>query len=86
MGPEQTLRRDTLTDRLQFSVRVSFIFEKARSLYGPVQITTSRHINERKVQNAEQKPGRQMGPEQTLRHETLTDRRSPNGSRTNITA
>ena len=30
MGPEQTLRRETLTDRRQISVRVSFIFEKAR--------------------------------------------------------
>ena len=28
MGPEQTLRRETLTDRRQISVRVSFIFEK----------------------------------------------------------
>ena len=30
MGQEQTLRRETLTDRRQMSVRVSFIVEKTR--------------------------------------------------------
>ena len=28
MGPEQTLRRETWTDRREISVRVSFIFKK----------------------------------------------------------
>ena len=28
MGPEQTLRRETWTDRREISVRVSFIFNK----------------------------------------------------------
>ena len=32
MGPEQTLRRETWTDRRQISVRVSFIFKKIQNI------------------------------------------------------
>ena len=32
MGPEQTLRRETWTDRRQISVRVSLIFEKIQTM------------------------------------------------------
>ena len=31
MGPEQTLRRETWTDRRQIAVRVSFIFQKKQN-------------------------------------------------------
>ena len=33
MGPEQTLRRETWTDRREISVRVSFIFKKTQNMY-----------------------------------------------------
>ena len=33
MGPEQTLRRETWTDRREISVRVSFIFEKNKNVF-----------------------------------------------------
>ena len=32
MGPEQTLRRETWTDRREISVRVSFIFKKIQNM------------------------------------------------------
>ena len=32
MGPEQTLRRETWTDRREISVRVSFIFNKIQNM------------------------------------------------------
>ena len=32
MGPEQTLRRETLTDRREISVRVSFIFQQIQNM------------------------------------------------------
>ena len=32
MGPEQTLRRETLTDRREISVRVSFISKKIQDM------------------------------------------------------
>ena len=42
MGPEQTLRRETWTDRCEISVRVSFIFKQKQNMFffepGHVQI------------------------------------------------
>ena len=45
MGPEQTLRRETWTDRRQISMRVSFIFKKTKKkcvLFEP------RHVKKKK--------------------------------------
>ena len=33
MGPEQTLRRETWTDRREISVRVSFIFKQTQNMF-----------------------------------------------------
>ena len=44
MGPEQTLRRETWTDRREFSVCVSFIFKKIQNLtfFEPGHVTTKK--------------------------------------------
>ena len=51
MGPEQTLRRETWTDRREISVRVSFIFKKIQNMTffepGHVQNKKKRPCEER---------------------------------------
>ena len=44
MGPEQTLRRETWTDRREISVRVSFIFKKIQNMtfFEPGHIKTKK--------------------------------------------
>ena len=44
MGPEQTLRRETWTDRREISVRVSFFFNKIQNVtfWGPGPTKTKK--------------------------------------------
>ena len=44
MGPEQTLRRETLTDRRQMSVCVSFVLEKKRKKQGMSFLENKRNV------------------------------------------
>ena len=45
MGPEQTLRRETWTDRREISVRVSSIFKKIQSMifFEPGHVTKKKN-------------------------------------------
>ena len=44
MGPEQTLRRETLTDRREISVRVSFILKQMQNMtfFKPGHVKTKK--------------------------------------------
>ena len=56
MGPEQTLRRETWTDRCEISVRVSFIFKKIQNMtfFEPGHVTKKKNAPARNA--AQQTP------------------------------